>query len=124
MEWQLCGRVPRAAFRPVPEVDGGILRLAPRPRPLLTDADQRAACAGLVELGFSGLGCSLYTSLRRACPARRPAGAFRRAGLGQDVVVAYVTPWQWPALAQELRGVAVSKELMVRVKSRVDSSSL
>lgn len=127
VEWRLCGRVDRAAFRPVPKVDGGILRLTRRPRPLLTDADQRSSYTDLVELGFSGLGGSLYASLRRACPARRLAGAFRRAGLGQDVVVAYVTPWQWLTLAQELRGVAgaaVSKELMVRVKSRVDSSSL
>ncbi|MGW2327829.1 ErmE/ErmH/ErmO/ErmR family 23S rRNA (adenine(2058)-N(6))-methyltransferase [Streptomyces sp. NPDC001700] len=102
VEWRLCGRVARTAFRPVPGVDGGILRLTRRPGPLLTDPDQRAAYARLVELGFSGVGGSLYASLRRACPARRLAAAFRRAGLARDVVVAEVAPWQWVSLVREL----------------------
>ncbi|MEU8826621.1 ErmE/ErmH/ErmO/ErmR family 23S rRNA (adenine(2058)-N(6))-methyltransferase [Streptomyces sp. NPDC048636] len=139
VEWLLCGRVARTAFRPVPGVDGGILRLIRRPRPLLPDARQRALYAGLVELGFSGAGGSLYASLRRVCPARRLTAAFRRAGLEREVVVGFVTPPQWLVLAQELTGVvgvadaatgagtaraAVSKESRVRAKSRVDRSSL
>ncbi|MER8153854.1 ErmE/ErmH/ErmO/ErmR family 23S rRNA (adenine(2058)-N(6))-methyltransferase [Streptomyces sp. NPDC094472] len=130
VEWRLCGRVARAAFRPVPAVDGGIVRLTRRPRPLLTDPAARSAYADLVELGFTGLGGSLHASLRRSCPARALDRAFRAAGLGRDVVVAYVSPEQWLVLAQELSGVvarrgsAVSKESMVRVKSRVDSSNL
>ncbi|MFD7504828.1 ErmE/ErmH/ErmO/ErmR family 23S rRNA (adenine(2058)-N(6))-methyltransferase [Streptomyces sp. NPDC059850] len=102
VEWRLCGRVARTAFRPVPGVDGGILRLTRRPGPLLADPGQRAAYARLVELGFSGVGGSLYASLRRDCPARRLAAAFRRAGLARDVVVAQVAPWQWVALVREL----------------------
>jgi 23S rRNA (adenine-N6)-dimethyltransferase len=109
VEWRLCGRVERAAFRPVPKVHGGILRLTRRPRPLLADPDRRAAYARLVELGFSGAGGSLYASLRRACPARRLSAAFRRAGLGRDVVVAYVAPWQWVTLAEELTAAGVPK---------------
>ncbi|MBL1099938.1 ErmE/ErmH/ErmO/ErmR family 23S rRNA (adenine(2058)-N(6))-methyltransferase [Streptomyces sp. 205] len=139
VEWRLCGRVARTAFRPVPAVDGGIMRLIRRPRPLLPDAEQRTAYTGLVELGFSGVGGSLYASLRRVCPARRLTAAFRRAGLEREVVVGYVTPPQWLTLAQELTGVAgvadaatgagaggaaASKESRVRAKSRVDSSSL
>ncbi|WP_432038369.1 ErmE/ErmH/ErmO/ErmR family 23S rRNA (adenine(2058)-N(6))-methyltransferase [Streptomyces cucumeris] len=140
VEWRLCGRVPRTAFRPVPAVDGGIMRLIRRPRPLLPDAAQRAVYARLVELGFSGAGGSLYASLRRICPARRLTAAFARAGLERGVVVAFVTPPQWLVLAQELTGVAgvaaaatgagaaagaaASKESRVRVKSRVDNSSL
>ena len=102
VEWRLCGRVERTAFRPMPKVHGGILRLTRRPCSLLTDPDQRAVYARLVELGFSGVGGSLHASLRRACPARRLSAAFRRAGLGQDVVVAHVTPGQWVTLAREL----------------------
>ncbi|WP_243146450.1 ErmE/ErmH/ErmO/ErmR family 23S rRNA (adenine(2058)-N(6))-methyltransferase [Streptomyces rapamycinicus] len=131
VEWRLCGRVARAAFRPVPAVDGGILRLTRRPRPLLTDPVARSVYADLVELGFTGVGGSLHASLRRVCPARALDRAFRAAGLGRDVVVAYVTPEQWLVLAQELtevaagmRSSAASKELMVRVKSRVDSRNL
>lgn len=104
VEWRMCGRVPRAAFRPVPRVDGGIMRLTRRPRPLLTGAAERAAYERLVELGFSGVGGTLYSSLRRAHPARRLDSAFRRAGLGRDAVVAYATPRQWLVLFEELRG--------------------
>lgn len=104
VDWRLCGRVPRAAFRPVPRVDGGILRLTRRPRPLLTGAVERAAYGRLVELGFSGVGGTLYASLRRAHPARRLEAAFRRAGLGRDAVVAYATPRQWLVLFEELSG--------------------
>ncbi|MFI0820714.1 ErmE/ErmH/ErmO/ErmR family 23S rRNA (adenine(2058)-N(6))-methyltransferase [Streptomyces sp. NPDC021098] len=102
VEWRLCGRVERAAFRPMPSVHGGILRLTRRPRPLLTDPAQRAAYARLVELGFSGVGGSLYASLRRTCPTRRLSAAFRRAELAREVVVARVAPWQWVVLAEEL----------------------
>ncbi|MFF7652754.1 ErmE/ErmH/ErmO/ErmR family 23S rRNA (adenine(2058)-N(6))-methyltransferase [Streptomyces sp. NPDC007983] len=102
VEWRLCGRVERTAFRPVPKVHGGILRLIRRPRPLLADPDQRAAYAHLVELGYSGVGGSLHASLRRACPARRLSAAFGRAGIGRDVVVARVSPGQWVTLVREL----------------------
>jgi 23S rRNA (adenine-N6)-dimethyltransferase len=104
VDWQLCGRVPRAAFRPVPRVDSGILRLTRRPRPLLTGAAERAAYERMVELGFSGLGGTLYASLRREHPARRLDRAFRRAELGRDAVVAYATPRQWLMLFEELSG--------------------
>ncbi|WP_448333593.1 ErmE/ErmH/ErmO/ErmR family 23S rRNA (adenine(2058)-N(6))-methyltransferase [Streptomyces sp. DSM 41534] len=130
VEWRLCGLVDRTAFRPVPAVDGGILRLTRRPQSLLTDPVTRSAYADLAELGFTGVGGSLHASLRRVCPTRAVDRAFRAAGLGREVVVAYVAPEQWLVLAQELTEVvagkrsAVSKELMVRVKSRVDNSNL
>ncbi|WKX73117.1 ErmE/ErmH/ErmO/ErmR family 23S rRNA (adenine(2058)-N(6))-methyltransferase [Streptomyces sp. XD-27] len=95
VEWRLCGRVPRTAFRPVPRVDGGVLRLDRRPAPLLADAAERAAYGRMVELGFSGVGGSLFASLRRDWPQRRLAAAFGRAGLRRDTVVAHATPDQW-----------------------------
>ncbi|TVL92858.1 ErmE/ErmH/ErmO/ErmR family 23S rRNA (adenine(2058)-N(6))-methyltransferase [Streptomyces sp. SAJ15] len=98
VEWRLCGRVARTAFRPVPRVDGGLLRLTRRPEPLLGTSTDRAAYARLVDLGFSGVGGSLHASLRRACPTRRLDDAFHRAGLRRDVVVAQVTPDQWLTL--------------------------
>src|SRR5262249_4800634 len=63
--WGLAGRIPRTAFRPVPAVDGGILRLTRRPVPLVPDAslhDYRE----LVRLGFGGVGGSLHASLSRS----------------------------------------------------------
>ncbi|WP_095756703.1 23S rRNA (adenine(2058)-N(6))-methyltransferase Erm(S) [Streptomyces xinghaiensis] len=93
-EWRLLGRISRREFRPVPRVDSGILRIERRERPLLP-----AAALGdyhrMVELGFSGVGGSLYASLRRAHRAGPLDAAFRGARLDRSVVVAYVTPEQW-----------------------------
>ncbi|MFH8366718.1 ErmE/ErmH/ErmO/ErmR family 23S rRNA (adenine(2058)-N(6))-methyltransferase [Streptomyces sp. NPDC018031] len=97
-DWRMCGRVGRRSFRPVPRVDSGILRLERRPRPLITTAPDLAAYRDLVELGFSGTGGTLFASLRRVCPARRLAEAFRQAELAQDTVVAFVSPDQWLTL--------------------------
>jgi 23S rRNA (adenine-N6)-dimethyltransferase len=37
--WELAGRIPRTAFRPVPRVDGGVLRLVHREIPLVAAFD-------------------------------------------------------------------------------------
>ncbi|WP_232266738.1 ErmE/ErmH/ErmO/ErmR family 23S rRNA (adenine(2058)-N(6))-methyltransferase [Streptomyces pactum] len=102
-EWRMCGRVGRQAFRPVPRVDSGILRLERRARPLIEGAPARAAYRDLVELGFSGTGGTLFASLRRAVPARRLTEGFRRAGLAQDTVVAFASPAQWLTLFRTVR---------------------
>ncbi|HEX5594962.1 MAG TPA: ErmE/ErmH/ErmO/ErmR family 23S rRNA (adenine(2058)-N(6))-methyltransferase [Micromonosporaceae bacterium] len=96
-EWRLAGRVPRTTFRPVPRVDAGLLRLERRARPLLPPGDL-AAYRNLVDLGFSGVGGSLYASLRRRYPQRRLHAAFRAARLPQDLAVGFVWPEQWLAL--------------------------
>ncbi len=93
-DWQLRGQIPRSQFRPVPRVDAGVLRLARREPPLVP-APEIAAYQGMVELGFSGLGGTLFASLGRAYPRRRVADAFRAAGLDRATVVAFVTPQQW-----------------------------
>lgn len=102
-EWRLCGWVPRRHFRPVPRVDSGVLRIERRGRPLLPPAE-RAGYLRMVEAGFSGVGGSLYASLRRAGhPGGRLATALGSAGLGKDTVVAYVDPGQWLTLYRALR---------------------
>jgi 23S rRNA (adenine-N6)-dimethyltransferase len=95
--WELRGRIPRGRFRPVPRVDAGILHLARRERPLVPPA-RMPAYARMVEQGFTGVGGSLYESLRRAHPPARLAAAFGAAGVDRAAVVAFVTPEQWLAL--------------------------
>jgi 23S rRNA (adenine-N6)-dimethyltransferase len=95
--WTLAGRIPRSAFRPVPGVDGGILRLDRRPVPLVEPAAQ-PAYRNLVELGFTGVGGSLHASLSRRYGERRVAGAFRAARLAPGVPVGLVWPEQWLTL--------------------------
>jgi 23S rRNA (adenine-N6)-dimethyltransferase len=95
--WRLSGRMPRAAFRPVPRVDAGILRLYRRATPLLP-AGALPAYQQLVELGFGGVGGSLYGSLRGRYPQRRLDAAFRATRLDTGTPVGYVWPEQWLAL--------------------------
>jgi 23S rRNA (adenine-N6)-dimethyltransferase len=95
--WHLAGRVPRHAFRPVPRVDGGILRLERRPVPLVAPR-HRAAWARLVEEGFSGAGGSLHATVARRYGNRRANGAARAARIGFDTPVGEVWPEQWLTL--------------------------
>jgi 23S rRNA (adenine-N6)-dimethyltransferase len=97
MSWTLAGRIPRTAFRPVPRVDGGILRLDRRPVPLV-ETPALAAYRRFVEVGFTGVGGSLHTSLARRYGDRRVAAAFRAARLATGVPVGLVWPEQWLTL--------------------------
>ncbi|MEV0644411.1 23S ribosomal RNA methyltransferase Erm [Phytomonospora sp. NPDC050363] len=94
VEWGLAGRVDRSAFRPVPRVDAGILRLVRRERPLL-GPEELAWWRELVAAGFGGVGGSLSASLSRVVGRRRVASAFRRAGVDARVPVGHVPPWVW-----------------------------
>jgi 23S rRNA (adenine-N6)-dimethyltransferase len=95
VSWHLAGRVPRAAFRPVPRVDAGILRLVRRPAPLVPAAAM-PAYRRMVDLGFAGVGGSLQASLARR-HGRAPA-AFRAARIRPDQPVGEVWPEQWLTL--------------------------
>lgn len=74
-------RVPAACFEPRPDADAGLLRIARRAEPLVSDRDAEAFRA-LVEAGFRGRG----RSLRAALAGRVGGAAFKAAGreLGFD----------------------------------------
>ena len=95
VEWRLAGRVARTSFRPVPRVDGGILRLIHRERPLVEDLEEYR---DFVDLGFTGVGGSLHATLARRHGTRRVGGAFRATRLGVEVPVGVVWPEQWLTL--------------------------
>ncbi|MEV4512851.1 ErmE/ErmH/ErmO/ErmR family 23S rRNA (adenine(2058)-N(6))-methyltransferase [Dactylosporangium sp. NPDC049525] len=101
-QWRLAGRVPRQAFRPVPRVDGGILRLTRRPVPLAPGRGYEA----FVDLGFSGVGGSLHASLCRRFDPRRVTAAFRAMRLAPDTPVGLVWPEQWLTLFRLLHARA------------------
>ncbi|QGN47083.1 ErmE/ErmH/ErmO/ErmR family 23S rRNA (adenine(2058)-N(6))-methyltransferase [Micromonospora sp. WMMD558] len=100
--WRLAGRVPRTAFRPVPRVDAGILRIERRGEPLLPVVDL-PAYRRMVELGFDGAGGSLAASLGRHHPRARLAGALRATRLDPATPVGHVWPEQWLVLFRLLR---------------------
>src|SRR6266568_3909392 len=103
-EWSLRGQIARSNFRPVPSVDAGILHLARRPAPLLA-SQLLPSWRDLVELGFSGVGGSLFASLCRSHPRLRVAAAFERCGTPTDAVVAFVTPQEWLLIFEALGAV-------------------
>nr|WP_296075130.1 ErmE/ErmH/ErmO/ErmR family 23S rRNA (adenine(2058)-N(6))-methyltransferase [uncultured Actinoplanes sp.] len=95
--WRFAGRVPRAAFRPVPRVDGGILRLERRPVPLIGD-DRLPAWHAMVDCGFQGNGGSLRASLSRPYGTRAVGAALRAVRLEPHTTVGEVWPEQWISL--------------------------
>ena len=100
-DWRLLDKVPSRGFRPEPRVDGGILLLERRPRPLL-DSTLMKRYRSLVDLGFLGVGGSLHSSLRRRFPRPVVDRAFRSAGVELTRVVGYVTPDEWLRIVQGL----------------------
>lgn len=95
--WRLAGRVPRTAFRPVPRVDAGLLRIERRPEPLLP-GPALPAYRRMVEAGFGGVGGSLAASLRPHHPRARLDAALRATRLDPDTPVGRVWPEQWLVL--------------------------
>jgi len=100
-DWTFHGGVDRRVFDPVPRVDGAIMRLTRRDRPLIPVARLPEWRRG-VEAGFSGVGGNLAASLARVHPRRKVTAAFRRAGIDPRVPVGYVSPGDWLALFAHL----------------------
>jgi 23S rRNA (adenine-N6)-dimethyltransferase len=100
-DWTLLGQISRRQFRPVPRVDAGVMRLTQRDRPLVPPA-RLGDYRHIVELGFGGVGGSLYASLNRQYSTRLLDGAFRDAGLDRSTIVAFVEPDQWIELFHSL----------------------
>lgn len=85
-DFALHGRVPARAFRPAPTVDGGILTIARRRRPLIDPRDRRRYEPFVGDV-FTGRGRGIAAILRRHADGRRVADALRRSGVG---------PWALP----------------------------
>ncbi len=101
VHWALGPRISRTSFRPVPAVDAAVLTLTFREQPLLT-GDRLATYQSIVATGFKGVGGTLFKSLQALYRAGELSGAFARAELDRDVVVAFVPPEAWLVLATEL----------------------
>lgn len=99
--WELRRTIARNEFRPVPRVDAGVLHIGHRERPLVP-LEKAETYKRIVELGFSGVGGSLFHSLARQYPRPIVMEAFRLAGVGRDVVVAFVNPHEWIEIFETL----------------------
>ncbi|MCN9244791.1 23S ribosomal RNA methyltransferase Erm [Streptomyces sp. RY43-2] len=101
-EFTLHNRVPARSFRPMPRVDGGILTIRRRPRPLLPER----ACAAFqdfAEAVFTGPGRGLAEILRRHVPRRTYAALAQRLQIPDDGLPKDLTLVQWVALFEAAR---------------------
>ncbi|MFD9909353.1 23S ribosomal RNA methyltransferase Erm [Streptomyces sp. NPDC059063] len=99
-EFGLAGRVPAAAFRPRPSVDGGLLTITRRERPLV-DPAARKGYQDLVHRVFTGKGRDLPQIVGGACPElpRRDVRAWlREHRLGPAQLPKQLTAEQWAEL--------------------------
>ncbi|SDE08533.1 ErmE/ErmH/ErmO/ErmR family 23S rRNA (adenine(2058)-N(6))-methyltransferase [Glycomyces harbinensis] len=94
-------RIGRRLFRPVPAVDAAVIHVRRRQKPLLPEADL-TDYRDLVDLGFSGVGGSLWASLRRVVSSRAASGACAEAGIARDQPVGLVPPDRWITLFKAL----------------------
>lgn len=104
-EFVLESRVPARAFRPVPGVDGGLLRVARRARPLVPLRERRAYEQLLARV-FTGPGRGLRDVVRRATrlPDRAVAGWMRRHALPPTALARHPRAEAWAELWTLTRG--------------------
>lgn len=96
-DFRLRCRVPRAAFRPVPAIDGGVLAITRRPRPLATD---RRGYQGFVKRVFTGPGRGLGAILAKTTrlPAATRDAWFREQGLPRHALPRDLDAHHWASL--------------------------
>ncbi|WP_329621492.1 23S ribosomal RNA methyltransferase Erm [Streptomyces sp. NBC_01255] len=98
-EFTLHDRVRATSFRPMPSVDGGILTIRRRPRPLLPESASRAF-QQFAEAVFTGPGRGLAEILRRHIPKRTYRSLADRHGIPDGGLPKDLTLTQWIALFQ------------------------
>jgi 23S rRNA (adenine-N6)-dimethyltransferase len=96
-DFELLGRIPAAAFRPIPGVDAGLLRITRRPRPLVED---RSRYQGFVGEVFQGRGRGLPEILARTRRFDRSVLSvwLRAEGLGARDLPRQLDARQWTEL--------------------------
>lgn len=96
-EFDLLGRVPATAFRPVPGVDGGLLRITRRERPLVAERTRYQRFVGDV---FQGRGRGLPDVLARTHRFDRPtlSAWLRSEGLGSRHLPKHLDARHWAEL--------------------------
>jgi len=96
-DFALAGRVPAAAFHPRPAVDGGLLVIRRRDRPLLP-TDQRDSYQHLVREVFTGTGHGIGAAVGRRLPAPTARGWLDRQALSAHTPARDLTAAHWVSL--------------------------
>ncbi|WP_367132745.1 23S ribosomal RNA methyltransferase Erm [Saccharothrix sp. HUAS TT1] len=93
----LVRRVPAAAFRPRPAVDGGLMTVTRRPAPLVDHLDRRRY-QSFVHRVFTGRGRGVPAIVRAAHPSARLTAWLRRHGVTDRTLPRDLTAAQWAEL--------------------------
>lgn len=101
----LHGRVPASGFRPAPGVDGGLLHIRRRERPLVPPRDRRPY-ATFIRCAFTGRGGTLAQSLTRTGLVRRERvrAVLGDAGVHRSARPRDLRPEQWARLWYRMHG--------------------
>jgi 23S rRNA (adenine-N6)-dimethyltransferase len=104
-EFALHGRVPSHAFRPAPNVDGGILSITRRGSPLVPLVHRRAYEHFVGDV-FTARGRGMAAILATVRNTSRPAAKRHliQAGIGTDVLPRDLSSRQWAHLWKHLTG--------------------
>jgi 23S rRNA (adenine-N6)-dimethyltransferase len=101
-EFDLVRRVPAAAFRPQPSVDGGLLHIRRREIPLIAVRDQRDY-QRLVADVFSGRGRGVRDVVRRRSGASVASRWSHRHGISAAALPKDLTAVDWVGLFEAIR---------------------
>jgi 23S rRNA (adenine-N6)-dimethyltransferase len=96
-EFRLLRRVPARMFRPVPSVDGGLLRIVRRTEPLVPVAERRSYQRFVGDV-FTGPGRGLPAIIRRVAPRPGLDGWLRDNGVTAATLPKHLDPEQWASL--------------------------
>jgi 23S rRNA (adenine-N6)-dimethyltransferase len=102
-EFGTGARIPAAAFRPRPRVDGAVLIVARREPPLV-DPGLRRDYTGFVTAAFEGARPTVASALARAIPRTRFTGLARELGFGADALPSQLDVHQWAGLFRAAGG--------------------
>ncbi|WP_181775165.1 23S ribosomal RNA methyltransferase Erm [Amycolatopsis pittospori] len=102
-EFRLVARVPATAFRPMPGVDGGVLTMTRRTRPLVGHAD-RERYQAFVRRAFTGRGRGIDEILAASRETRR---WLREEGVPPTALPKSLTAPQWAEVFRLQRGSPV-----------------
>lgn len=120
IEFDLHGRVPRTAFTPVPNVDGGIITMTRRSRPLVAVADG-GRYRQLVHRVFTGRGRGIaaIVAIATGVRDRRVVNAWAtRAGVATSALPKDLTADQWASLFHTARDAAGTGRGRTRSRGR------
>lgn len=100
-EFEVVRRVPARAFRPVPRVDSGVVRLTRRDDPLVPRGERRAY-QRFVGAVFTGRGAGLAATLRPHLSRAELRRWLNQHGVTPTALPTELTPWQWASLYHSL----------------------